>query len=51
MSLRDWFAGQAMANVVFSAYSRTDMEEAAISCFQMADAMLAHREAGQCPHP
>ncbi len=43
MSLRDWFAGQALTNVVFSPWSRTDMGEAANSCYQMADAMIAQR--------
>ena len=38
MSLRDWFAGQALADL-----AATDSEDVALECYQIADAMLAHR--------
>ena len=42
MSLRDWFAGQALANP----YSRhdTDHHKVAIYAYAVADAMLAARD-------
>ena len=41
MSLRDWFAGQALA--AFD-WKRSDLEDVALECYQMADAMIAERE-------
>lgn len=44
MSLRDWFAGQALSNMrIISAFSRSDMEKMADSCYRMADAMIDRR--------
>jgi len=43
MSLRDWFAGQALAGLQFMDTGRT-YEEDAINCYQMADAMLKARQ-------
>jgi len=50
MSLRDWFAGQAMAGLWANGHDQVielagDFEQTASSCYQMADAMLAAREA------
>jgi len=43
MSLRDWFAGQALASRgMYSANVREN--EVAAECYQIADAMLAARE-------
>lgn len=48
MSLRDWFAGQAlMAYVsgnIASTSHKIDEHKAATRCYQFADAMLAARE-------
>jgi hypothetical protein len=46
MSLRDWFAGQALANYV-AADNEPPLSfiQVATDCFQIADAMLAAREA------
>jgi hypothetical protein len=45
MTLRDWFAGQALA-VLSNAFlfTKEDCEVAAIKAYRMADAMLAARE-------
>ena len=40
MSLRDWFAGQALATVP----DGTPAEMAAAACYRYADALLAHRQ-------
>lgn len=43
MSLRDWFAGQAITALVY--HSGVELaEHAAHDAYQMADAMLAERE-------
>ena len=46
MSLRDWFAGQAMTGELASWTSSTDGHECNIArrAYQMADAMIAARE-------
>ena len=43
MSLRDWFAGQFLATVEIMGMA--DANEVARTCYKMADAMLAAREA------
>ena len=46
MSLRDWFAGQAladMASVVDKDFPGFGMEQVAKECYRMADAMIAER--------
>ena len=43
MSLRDWFAGQALAGLGFMDTERT-YDTDAHNCYQMADAMLKARE-------
>ncbi|HDA7126276.1 TPA: hypothetical protein O5T86_001280 [Staphylococcus aureus] len=50
MSLRDWFAGHALSGistVFFGGGGKSDFPEAARRAYEMADAMLATREAGQ----
>ena len=46
MSLRDWFAGQALAGLV-SESGRYDSAGAALDAYSFADAMLRARERGQ----
>jgi len=50
MTLRDWFAGQALAGLWTDdsavAMSRSCSVVMAEDCYQMADAMLAEREKG-----
>lgn len=45
MSLRDWFAGQAMDRFKFGGYARSEVESvrAAEAAYRIADAMLAAR--------
>jgi len=43
MSLRDWFAGQALAGLIACATSSGDPEKSADYCYQVADAMLKAR--------
>ncbi|WP_307136682.1 hypothetical protein [Pseudoroseomonas cervicalis] len=45
MTLRDWFAGQALAGLLACPAMRSDMTspEYATACWQAADAMLAER--------
>jgi hypothetical protein len=46
MSLRDWFAGQAITAVVETAFMAKrpgGVQEFAAACYAMADAMLAER--------
>ena len=45
MTLRDWFAGQALAGADFDEWREYD--HLARHCYQVADAMLAAREATQ----
>lgn len=50
MSLRDWFAGQAMTGLLAGAYSDTcrhNLREVPDEAYKVADAMLAAREAAQ----
>jgi len=42
MSLRDWFAGMALAGIKWQGYERID--DSAKVCYRMADAMLAERD-------
>lgn len=44
MTLRDWFAGQAMLGLLADATRQGSMEELARVSFAAADAMLAERE-------
>lgn len=49
MSLRDWFAGQAMQGFCADPTSHNlfeDMTEVANSAYEMADAMIAARKGG-----
>jgi hypothetical protein len=41
MSLRDWFAGQALSGMPLDNY---DPDDAAMDAYNIADAMLAERE-------
>lgn len=42
MSLRDWFAGQALASGKWI-YGRDEREITAAACYEVADAMIAER--------
>ena len=42
MSLRDWFAGQAMTHIADSCYG--SLVQRADECYALADAMLAQRD-------
>lgn len=44
MTLRDWFAGQALAGLMAMQSSSVDPSSTAKRCFTLADAMLAERE-------
>ena len=46
MSLRDWFAGQALANsrTFFGENSSATPEDVALQAYAVADAMLAERK-------
>ena len=46
MSLRDWFAGQALASGAFSESTLTHLKDAE-NAYKWADAMIAYREATQ----
>ncbi len=56
MSLRDWFAGQALAGITAglcsdvsrgdSAYDRLGFSDAAQDAYKLADCMIAARKAG-----
>lgn len=43
MTLRDWFAGQALARI---ATEECDMDEKARWCYRLADAMIEERQKG-----
>ena len=43
MTLRDWFAGQALA-AVFAEWPHIGAAAQAVGAFKLADAMLRHRE-------
>ena len=45
MTLRDWFAGQALAGLRVNDYEK--FENAARHAYEIADAMLAERENGK----
>ena len=50
MSLRDWFAGQALAGMLANPETYTvSNEEIAISCGEIADAMLTERSQHEKP--
>lgn len=44
MSLRDWFAGQALAGLYADSRVNSSAEKAAEAVYKMADAMLKARE-------
>ena len=46
MTLRDWFAGQALTGAigVWLSAKQKDMDEVAKACYRIADAMLKARE-------
>jgi hypothetical protein len=46
MTLRDWFAGQALAS---AGSSSLDAVRIAKACYERADAMIAARENGETP--
>jgi len=43
MTLRDWFAGRALAALIASGDSSDDLDETAYNAYRQADAMLAER--------
>ncbi len=45
MSLRDWFAGQALAGLL-GATGYRERHNCALDCYNLADAMLAERAKG-----
>lgn len=47
MSLRDWFAGQALAGLMANPEYGGTAEEAAVYSLKASDAMLAAREKGK----
>jgi len=44
MSLRDWFAGQALAALGRTSNNWPEDQRVAVRCYEVADAMLAERE-------
>jgi hypothetical protein len=46
MTLRDWFAGQALAGWVANTDADDNCEQTAIWAYRYADAMLVEREKG-----
>ena len=49
MTLRDWFAGQALAGTMAYPNSGTyTVEENAVFCYKVADAMLKARSDNEC---
>jgi len=44
MTLRDYFAGQALAGFIAASTGQVHCQPAARMCYHMADAMLAARE-------
>jgi hypothetical protein len=46
MTMRDWFAGQALCGIM-SGSSRTNFEMVSKEAYKLADAMLNHREKTQ----
>lgn len=52
MTMRDWFAGQALAGTMASGRCISNAPEWVPGyCYDVADAMLAEREAGSKPCP
>jgi hypothetical protein len=47
MTLRDWFAGKALAGLMADPSVTGTMQQMAECCYRYADAMLAAREVGQ----
>lgn len=46
MSLRDWFAGQALAGILADPEARKSMSSVAADAYDYADAMMKDRDAG-----
>ncbi len=46
MTLRDWFAGQALAGLLAAADLGNSPHDLSCACFSVADAMLAARQGG-----
>jgi hypothetical protein len=46
MSLRDWFAGQALAGMMVSDSPHIETKQYALACYEMADAMIEARKGG-----
>lgn len=44
MTLRDWFAGQALAGILADPAGKGYFKEIAVDCYRFADALLAARE-------
>ena len=44
MTLRDWFAGQALAAIDWGEHEQREIPSLADGCYFIADAMLAERE-------
>jgi len=49
MSLRDYFAGQALAGLYANAKEDWNAETVAACAYDTADAMLAERQVGEVP--
>jgi hypothetical protein len=51
MSLRDWFAGMAMQGLLSKDYYSftSDLDDAVIQAYKVADAMIAERKKGDLP--
>jgi hypothetical protein len=51
MSLRDWFAGMAMQGLLSKDYYSfmSDLDDAVIHAYKVADAMIAERKKGDLP--
>ena len=49
MSLRDWFAGQALAGLIHDGYGHVFTEDIANDAYSYADAMLAARNKEVAP--
>jgi hypothetical protein len=46
MTLRDWFAGQALAGMIGTLSSEKDWNMVGLHCYNAADKMIAAREKG-----
>jgi len=49
MTLRDWFAGQALAGIIGKLSSEKDWNMVGLHCYNAADKMIAAREKGEKP--